>query len=78
MTQSNNDFLQSLYPVVVGNIVIDGRGSGKEGASETVTRKREKQSSIEEQRKSAFTENSISQRADTSSELKQSCPETEE
>ena len=29
----------------VGNVVIDGKGIGKGGASETVTRKREKQSS---------------------------------
>ena len=31
----------------VGNVVIDGKVIGKEGASETVTRKREKQSSRE-------------------------------
>ena len=30
---------------IVGNIVIDGKGLGKEGASETVPMKREKKSS---------------------------------
>ena len=30
---------------IVGNVVIDGKGIGKEGASETVTMKREKKSS---------------------------------
>ena len=33
---------------IVGNVVIDGKGIGKEGASETVTRNREKQCSREQ------------------------------
>ena len=70
-----------IIPQIVcidGNIGIDGKISFKEGASKTTTRKREKKNSREEQRKSAFTASSISQGAKTSSELKQSCPETEE
>ena len=30
---------------IVGNVVTDGKGIGKEGASETITMKRENQSS---------------------------------
>ena len=37
-----------LFVAIVGNVVIDGKGIGKEGASETVTRNREKKCSREQ------------------------------
>ena len=38
-------FCRNINLFTIGNIVIDGKGIGKEGASETVTRNKEKKHS---------------------------------